>query len=188
MLVVVDMDEDTCAFVYTFTCFSCILTLPDSESLYGKWGVSDIRGCALTAEILSNPPHSLIDPKRTIIRGGSAGGFIVLASLVAYPNTFSAGTCMFGISDLKKLNDRTHKFQSKSVERLMGGTYLQIPEVYRARSPAFHADKIKAPLLVSAIRFHAGKIVRLYVDRARFVGCCRSTRASGRHRHYYQSQ
>ena len=124
-----------------------------SDSLYGEWGVADTRDCALTVEILSKAPYSLIDPKRTAIRGGSAGGFTVLASMFAYPDAFAAGTSMFGISDLRKLDDFTHKFESRNVEKLIGGTYAQVPEVYKARSPVFHADKIKAPLLVSRISF-----------------------------------
>ena len=69
--------------------------------------------------------------------------------MFAYPDAFAAGTSMFGISDLRKLDDFTHKFESRNVEKLIGGTYAQVPEVYKARSPVFHADKIKAPLLVS---------------------------------------
>ncbi|CAL1702735.1 unnamed protein product [Somion occarium] len=118
------------------------------DRLYGQWGVVDVRDCALAASTLSKPPYSLIDPARTAIRGGSAGGFTVLATLCAYPDTFAAGTSMYGISDLKKLDDFTHKFEARNTEKLMGGSSSQIPEVYKERSPINNADRIKAPLLI----------------------------------------
>jgi len=118
------------------------------DRLNGNWGIVDVRDCYLTVGALSNKPYSLIDPTRTAIRGGSAGGFTVLATLCAYPDAFAAGTSLYGISDLKKLGEFTHKFESHYLEGLIGGTYEQIPEVYKERSPVYNADKIKAPLLI----------------------------------------
>lgn len=106
-----------------------------------------MRDCALSASILAKK-HSLIDPARTAIRGGSSGGFTVLAVACAYPDAFAAATSLYGISDLKKLDEFTHKFESHYCERLLGGTYAAVPEVYKERSPINNADKIKAPLLV----------------------------------------
>lgn len=40
------------------------------------------------------------------------------------------------------------QFQLHYIDRLVGGTPAEIPEVYKARSPLFHAEKIKKPLLV----------------------------------------
>lgn len=91
----------------------------------------------------------MIDPKRTAIRGGSSGGYDVLETLCVYPDAFAAGASLYGISDLKKLDEFTHKFESRYCEKLVGGTYESIPEVYKERSPIYNASNIKAPLLVS---------------------------------------
>jgi hypothetical protein len=51
-----------------------------------------------------------------------------------------------------QLTEDTHKFESKYMERLLGGTPAEIPDVYRERSPVHHADRIRTPLLVRAFR------------------------------------
>lgn len=86
-----------------------------------------------------------------MIRGGSAGGFTTLAALSIAPDvtTFAAGASYYGVSDLKKLAEDTHKFESRYLEKLVGGRPEEVPEVYKERSPVFHADRITSPLLVS---------------------------------------
>lgn len=104
--------------------------------------------CVLVASSLSSPPHSLIDPNRTAIRGRSSGGYTVLQALCTHPDAFKAGCSNFGISDLVKLTEDTHKFESKYMEGLLGGTYEEKKQVYEERSPVNSAENIKAPLLV----------------------------------------
>src|SRR3984957_3434492 len=121
-----------------------------SERLAGKWGIVDVEDCICAARKLSGAPHNLIDSSRVVIRGGSAGGFTVLAALAVAPvvTTFAAGTSLYGVSDLRKLGEDTHKFESRYLEKLIGGTMDEIPKVYEERSPVFHADRIVTPLLV----------------------------------------
>ena len=98
---------------------------------------------------MSSEAYSLVDSQRTAITGGSAGGYTVLKTLCSYPDAFAVGTSSFGVSDLSKLAEFTHKFESQYLFKLAGGTPEEVPDVYRARSPVFNAEKIKAPLLVS---------------------------------------
>jgi dipeptidyl aminopeptidase/acylaminoacyl peptidase len=77
----------------------------------------------------------------------------VLATLCAYPDVFNAGASLYGISDLIKLDEFTHKFESRYSEKLLGGTVQECENVYRERSPVNNASKIKAPLLVSLRTF-----------------------------------
>ncbi|KAI0337854.1 alpha/beta-hydrolase [Trametopsis cervina] len=116
--------------------------------LRGQWGVVDTQDCARTATLLASDPYNLIDPKRTAIRGESSGGYDVLQTLCLYPDAFAAGSSLYGISDLKKLDEFTHKFESKYCENLVGGAYADIPHVYEERSPVYNAQNIKAPLLI----------------------------------------
>ncbi|KZT67503.1 alpha/beta-hydrolase [Daedalea quercina L-15889] len=118
------------------------------KRLEGKWGIIDVEDCTSAMEQLSSAPYSLIDPKRSVIRGGSAGGFTTLATICFKPDAFAAATSLFGIADLRSLAKETHKFESHYLEKLVGGTLEEVPEVYKKRSPIFHADKIKTPLLV----------------------------------------
>ncbi|KZS94068.1 alpha/beta-hydrolase [Sistotremastrum niveocremeum HHB9708] len=116
------------------------------ERLAGQWGVVDVDDTVEAVKQLAK--ENLIDPARAFIRGGSAGGYTVLASLVKYPTFFAAGTSSYGVSDLKLLSEDTHKFESRYLDKLVGGTYQEKPELYEERSPVHHAEKIESPLLI----------------------------------------
>ncbi|TFK39070.1 alpha/beta-hydrolase [Crucibulum laeve] len=122
------------------------------ERLAGNWGVADVEDCILAARTLSSAPYNLIDLKRLVIRGGSGGGYTALAAISMAKDedlsTFAAVTSFYGISNLKNLADFTHKFESKYLKKLIGGTYEEVPGVFKARSPVHHADRIKVPLLI----------------------------------------
>lgn len=121
------------------------------KRLEGNWGVVDVEDCIHASKVISNAPYDLVDPKRVVIRGRSAGGYTVLQALTGGPDVkaFAAGAASFGISDMKPLVEHTHKFESRYLEKLLGGSFEEIPEIYRERSPINHVDKIVAPLLVS---------------------------------------
>lgn len=129
--------------------------LQHSDRLQGQWGISDVRDCILAAQHLSTSLN-LIDPARIFIRGGSAGGYTVLAAISNPPPDtppefkWTGATSLYGVSDLKRLCEDTHKFESKYLNGLIGGSYEEVPEVYKERSPISHVDKIDTPLLVSS--------------------------------------
>ncbi len=114
------------------------------KKLYPNWGVVDIEDVANGAKWLAD--NDYVDGDKLAIRGGSAGGYTVLAAL-AFQQIFKAGTSYFGISDLEILAQDTHKFESRYPLQLIGA-YPQDKEVYRARSPIYSVDDIDAPLLL----------------------------------------
>ncbi|KAH9035891.1 alpha/beta-hydrolase [Lactarius pseudohatsudake] len=118
------------------------------DRLNGAWGIADIADCASAATTLASQGRT--DGARTAIRGGSAGGFATL-SAVSQPATrhaFTAGTSLCGISDLTRLAKGMHKFESRYMDKLMGGTVEEIPDVYVERSPVNNAQNIRSPLLL----------------------------------------
>jgi dipeptidyl aminopeptidase/acylaminoacyl peptidase len=80
------------------------------------------------------------------IEGGSASGFTTLAAL-AFRDVFRAGVSYFGIGSLAAFVAETHKFESRYLEGLVG-PYPAARDVYEARSPIFHVDGIRCPVLV----------------------------------------
>ena len=111
----------------------------------GNWGVYDVIDSISGVKHLAN--EELIDENRAVIMGGSAGGFTVLQSLVDYPGFYKAGICSYGVSNQFGLLMDTHKFEERYTFWLLG----ELPEaadLYRERSPVFHADKIVDPLIV----------------------------------------
>ncbi len=82
--------------------------------------------------------------------------------MVTYPKIFAAGCSLFGVGNLKALDDDTHKFESHYLFDLLfrGSTPDEEREkIYRERSPCFHADKIESPLVM--LQGDADKVVPL---------------------------
>lgn len=114
------------------------------KALNGLWGDVDIADVVAGARYCAD--NGLADGKRMAIYGGSAGGYVVLAALAFYPDVFKAGVNLFGISDLEALAADTHKFEARYTDTLIG-PLPEAKDVYRARSPLYAADRIRAPLL-----------------------------------------
>jgi dipeptidyl aminopeptidase/acylaminoacyl peptidase len=87
-----------------------------------------------------------VDPDRLAVKGGSAGGFVTLAAL-AFDEAFDAGASYYGVADLARLAELTHKFESRYLDQLVG-PYPEAEDTYRERSPVHHADDVDAPLLL----------------------------------------
>lgn len=114
------------------------------ERLGGTWGEADIVDVVTGAQHLAD--NGVVDPARMAVRGGSAGGFVVLAAL-AFHDVFSAGVSLYGVSDLSLLAQETHKFESRYPDGLVG-PWPAAKETYDARSPIFHPEGITASLLL----------------------------------------
>ena len=114
------------------------------QRLNGAWGVVDVEDvlCAVTSLI----DRRLVDPARTSIRGGSAGGYTVLVAL-ATSGVFRAGADYYGVSDMTALARDTHKFESRYLDTLIGPLPGALA-LYEARSPLSHLDGFKVPLIV----------------------------------------
>jgi dipeptidyl aminopeptidase/acylaminoacyl peptidase len=114
------------------------------DRLKGRWGVIDVQDCISGA--VSMGTQRFADPARLAIRGGSAGGFTVLAALTT-SEVFNAGISRYGIADLEALAKDTHKFESRYLDSLVG-PYPEDRSVYFERSPINHLDQLSAPILL----------------------------------------
>jgi dipeptidyl aminopeptidase/acylaminoacyl peptidase len=113
------------------------------ERLDGNWGVVDVEDVVAGVRFLVE--RGRVDPGRAAIRGGSAGGFTVLAAL-AFHDVFRAGANYFGVSDLEALARDTHKFESRYLDRLVA-PLPQGRAIYEARAPIRHLESFRAPLI-----------------------------------------
>jgi dipeptidyl aminopeptidase/acylaminoacyl peptidase len=118
---------------------------PYRERLNGRWGIVDVDDVIAAARFLSGAGRA--DPRRLIIRGGSAGGYTTLAALTFRPEVFKAGASYYGISDLEVLELDTHKFESRYSHSLIG-PYPEAQAIYRARSPIHAIDRLACPLIL----------------------------------------
>ena len=114
------------------------------ERLDGTWGVTDVDDCVHAALYLAD--RGLADRARLAIRGGSAGGYTTLAALT-FRDVFAAGASYYGVADLEGLARDTHKFEARYLDGLIG-PYPEAREVYRARSPVHHTDRLRTPMII----------------------------------------
>jgi dipeptidyl aminopeptidase/acylaminoacyl peptidase len=113
------------------------------ERLYFNWGIVDVDDCVNGATHLA--AKGLVDEKRVVITGGSAGGYTTLAALV-FRDFFQGGGSHYGVSDVAALARDTHKFESRYLDWLIG-PYPQEEARYRERSPLVHAERLAKPVI-----------------------------------------
>ena len=115
------------------------------DLLNGEWGVRDVedaRSCAINLI-----DSGEVDPKRTVIMGGSAGGYTTLMALARDPDLWTAGVSLFGIGNLYEVKQGSHRFEVNYQDRLVGG----LPETgaqWKERSPLTHVKNVRAPVLL----------------------------------------
>lgn len=123
------------------------------------------------------------DGSRIAVMGGSYGGFMTLATLVRYNDLLRCGVCSVGISNFAAFLKNTSDYRRDNRRQEYGDE--RVPEVrafLEQISPANHAEKIKAPLLLihgkndnrvpvseaeamrDAIRAHNGTVWYLVAD------------------------
>eukprot|EP00026_Physarum_polycephalum_P004586 Phypoly_transcript_04608.p1 GENE.Phypoly_transcript_04608~~Phypoly_transcript_04608.p1 ORF type:complete len:709 (+),score=98.66 Phypoly_transcript_04608:258-2129(+) len=116
---------------------------PYRERLYEQWGVVDVDDVCSGLQYLIDMGR--VDPDRTCISGGSAGGFTTLSCLT-FRNLFKAGASYYGVSDPARLAQDTHKFEARYLDKLIG-PYPQAKKLYEDRSPLHNVRKLNCPVI-----------------------------------------
>jgi dipeptidyl aminopeptidase/acylaminoacyl peptidase len=121
------------------------------QSLQGQWGIIDSMDVADAVRYAIQ--QGLAHPQQICIRGGSAGGYVVLRALTLYPDLFCAGACYYGIANLVTLMEFTHKFEAHYLDGLLGEPYRgaasdQPGSPYYDRSPIHDLESLKSPMII----------------------------------------
>jgi dipeptidyl aminopeptidase/acylaminoacyl peptidase len=114
------------------------------DRLRRKWGVVDLDDCVNAALFLSASGRT--DQRRLVIHGGSAGGYTTLCALT-FRDVFAAGASYFGVADAGALARETHKFESHYLDSMIG-PWPQARATYEERSPIFHTDQLRTPMIL----------------------------------------
>ncbi|MBT6488887.1 MAG: S9 family peptidase [Deltaproteobacteria bacterium] len=115
------------------------------DALQGQWGVVDVEDVVAGVRFLTEAGK--VDGSRCAVMGGSAGGYTVLQSMIHEPDVFCAGVSLYGVTDLFGLLADTHKFEAHYPDGLIG-VLPEAQEIFKARSPIFHAERIQRPLAI----------------------------------------
>ncbi len=116
------------------------------QALRGRWGELDVADTIAAAHAAH--ARGWGEPGRTVVIGGSAGGFTALGAVALEPQLFAAAVLLYPVTDLLDLAERSHRFERHYTDSLVG----PLPgheELYRIRSPVWHTDRLAhVPLLL----------------------------------------
>ncbi|TYT63346.1 S9 family peptidase [Natrialba swarupiae] len=104
--------------------------------------VADIEACV---EWLQD--HPAIDPDRIAAKGGSYGGFMVLAALTEYPDLWAAGIDVVGIANFVTFLENTGDWR-RELREAEYGSLEDDREFLEEISPTNNIEHIEAPLFV----------------------------------------
>ncbi|MEO7349919.1 MAG: prolyl oligopeptidase family serine peptidase [Terrimesophilobacter sp.] len=110
----------------------------------GQWGIVDVEDTIAAISGLADA--GIADPARLAIRGGSAGGWTVLAALVS-SDVFACGASYYGVADLRALAEDTHDFESRYLDGLVG-PLPEAAQIYHDRAPINRVDGLSCPVLL----------------------------------------
>ncbi|QGA83523.1 S9 family peptidase [Halomicrobium sp. LC1Hm] len=91
--------------------------------------------------------HPAVDPDRLVAKGGSYGGFMVLAAMTEYPDLWAAGVDVVGIANFVTFLENTGDWR-RSLREAEYGSLDDDREFLESVSPIHSADQIAAPLFV----------------------------------------
>ncbi|WP_440770678.1 S9 family peptidase [Natronorubrum sp. DTA28] len=104
--------------------------------------VADIEACV---EWLQD--HPAVDPDRIVAKGGSYGGFMVLAALTEYPDLWAAGIDIVGIANFVTFLENTGDWR-RELREAEYGSLAEDREFLEKISPTNNIEHIDAPLFV----------------------------------------
>ncbi|SEW14751.1 S9 family peptidase [Natrinema salifodinae] len=104
--------------------------------------VADIKACV---EWLRD--HPAIDPDRIAAKGGSYGGFMVLAALTEYPDLWAAGVDVVGIANFVTFLENTGDWR-RELREAEYGSLAEDRGFLEEISPINNVENIEAPLFV----------------------------------------
>jgi dienelactone hydrolase len=112
------------------------------------YGGKEVDDTMSAVDYLKTLPH--VDPARIGMMGWSHGGYITLLSLFRDTHPIAAGAAMVPVTNLVfRLSYKGPSYQwDFSTQKEIQGLPFEKPEIYIKRSPLYHVDKLKVPLLV----------------------------------------
>ena len=95
--------------------------------------------------------QGIADPKRIAIYGASYGGYAALAGLAFTPDLYACGIDYVGVSNIFTLLETLPPYWELGRQMMyeMVGDPVKDRDLLEQVSPVFHADRIRAPLLVA---------------------------------------
>jgi dipeptidyl aminopeptidase/acylaminoacyl peptidase len=91
--------------------------------------------------------QQVVHPDRIVAKGGSYGGFMVLAALTEYPDRWAAGVDSVGIANFVTFLENTGEWR-RELREVEYGSLAENREFLESISPISNIERIEAPLFV----------------------------------------
>ena len=107
--------------------------------------MDSVKDIAAALDWLQSQPA--VDPDRIVAKGGSYGGFMVLAALTEYPDRWAAGVDSVGIANFVTFLENTGDWR-RELREAEYGSLDDDREFLESISPTNNIERIEAPLFV----------------------------------------
>ena len=141
------------------------------DAIRGRPGVTELEDIAAAHDELVR--SGVADPGRSVISGGSWGGYLTLLGLGMQPERWSLGIAAVPIGDYVAAFEDEMEPLKRYDAALFGGTPDEVPEVYRSRNPITFVGEVRVPVMLLVGRNDPrcpARSADIYVERLRALG------------------
>ena len=141
------------------------------DAIRGRPGLTELEDIAAMHDVLV--ADGVADPRRSILSGGSWGGYLTLLGLGVQPERWSLGIAGVPIGDYVAAFEDEMEPLKRYDAALFGGTPEEVPEVYRERNPITFVERVRVPVQLLVGRNDPrcpARSADTYVDRLKELG------------------
>jgi acetyl esterase/lipase len=141
------------------------------DAIVGRPGLTELEDVAKVHDWAV--ATKLADPKRSVLGGGSWGGYLTLLGLGTQPERWALGIGIVPIGDYIPAYEDEMEPLKKYDAALFGGTPTEVPERYRVANPITYVDRVRVPMLLLVGQNDPrcpSRSVDVYRDRLRALG------------------
>jgi len=112
-------------------------------------GGGDLADCVAAADWIKQTGY--VNPNKLVIMGASYGGYMTMMGLTKDPDTWAAGVAIVPfVNWFTNMKNEDPLLREYDMSTMGDPDDLKNKQLLEDRSPAYHMDKIKAPLLMLA--------------------------------------
>jgi dipeptidyl aminopeptidase/acylaminoacyl peptidase len=111
--------------------------------IHGDWGGDEQGDIAEAGHWLKR--QDWIDENRVAVFGGSYGGYSAFCQLTMYPDLWTTGVAIVGMTDLQRLYEDSMPHFKTALEQQLGNPESNA-DFYRERSPITHVEDMQQPI------------------------------------------
>jgi dipeptidyl aminopeptidase/acylaminoacyl peptidase len=118
------------------------------DALQRRVGFIELEDISAVRDALESA--GIVDRDRVSIAGGSWGGYLTLMALGLQPERWRSGVALVPLADWFTATEDSPPFMKAYDRSLFGADIEEMPDAYRASSPITYADRVTAPVFITA--------------------------------------